>query len=114
MKQINNYCNTLTLIQKALPYLRQGVMERVLNKSEEFQNIVLKIVTGIKSGKVSEVRFQSQNDHIDYVKTCWETWECPNHPAVSNMSRETMIREIVLFLLNYNDYDHYVVTRTIY
>lgn len=59
MKQINNYCNTLTLIQKALPYLRQGAMERVLNQSEEFQNIVLKIVTGIESGEISEVRFQS-------------------------------------------------------
>ena len=114
MKQIDNYCNTLTLIQKDLPYLRQGAMERVLNRSEKFQNLVLKIVTGIESGEISEVRFQNRNDHIDYVKTCWETWECPSHPAVSSMSRETMIRQIVLFLLDYNDHEHYVVTRTIY
>ena len=26
------YANTLTLIQKALPYLRQGLMEKVLMK----------------------------------------------------------------------------------
>ena len=84
-------------------------MERVLNQSEEFQNIVLKIVTGIESGEISEVRFQNKNDYIGYVKTCGETWECPSYQAGNSMSRSTMIRQIVLFLLDYDDNDHYVV-----
>ena len=55
---VETYTNTLTLIQKALPYLRQGLMERVLQKSEKFQNNILKIITGIENGKISEVILQ--------------------------------------------------------
>lgn len=59
------YTNTLTLIQKALPYLRQGLMERVLQKSEKFQNNILKIITGIENEKISEVILQDWSQYID-------------------------------------------------
>lgn len=59
------YVNTLTLIQKALPYLRQGLMEKVLQKSEKFQNNILKIITGIEDGTISEVILQDWSQYID-------------------------------------------------
>ena len=46
---------TLPLIQKALPYFQQKMMKEVLQKSEKFQNNILKIITGIEDGKISEV-----------------------------------------------------------
>ena len=59
------YANTLTLIQKALPYLRQGLMEKVLQKSEKFQNNILKIITGIENGKISEVILQDWSQYVE-------------------------------------------------
>lgn len=61
------YTNTLTLIQKALPYLRQGLMERVLQKSEKFQNNILKIITGIENEKISEVILQDWSQWSQYI-----------------------------------------------
>ena len=62
---IEIYTNTLTLIQKALPYLRQGLMEKVLQKSEKFQNNILKIITGIEDGTISEVILQDWSQYVE-------------------------------------------------
>ena len=93
-------------------YLSEEVIKKVLIQSDEFQNNVLEIIKKIESGEVTEIRFQTPNDNLDYVKTYWETWECPNHPTVSNMSRTAMIREIVLFLLKHNDHNYSVRMRS--
>ena len=99
-------------MKKLSEYLSEELIKKVLIQSDKFQNNVLRIITNIESGEITEIRFQNRNDNLDYVKTCWETWECPSHPAVSNMSRTTMIREIVLFLLKHNDHNYCVRMRS--
>lgn len=59
------YVNTLTLVQKALPYLRQGLMEKVLQKSEKFQNNILQIITEIEDGTTSEVILHNWSQFIE-------------------------------------------------
>lgn len=99
-------------MKKLSEYLSEEVIKKVLIQSDEFQNNVLEIIKKIESGEVTEIRFQTPNDNLDYVKTCWETWECPSHPVVNNMSRTAMIREIVLFLLKHNDHNYSVRMRS--
>lgn len=48
------YTNTLTLIQKALP-----------QKSEKFQDNILKIITGIENGTISEMILQDWSQYIE-------------------------------------------------
>ena len=54
---------TLPLIQKALPYFQQKMMKEVLQKSEKFQKNILKIITEIEDGKISEVILQDWSQY---------------------------------------------------
>lgn len=60
---IEIYANTLPLIQKALPYLHQKMMEEVLQKSAKFQKNILKIITEIENGTISEVILQDWSQY---------------------------------------------------